>query len=193
MFCGRCGQENPDDARFCKACGNQMPSLQAAGITTPLTPGPALATAAPNAQPALNIAALPTSEFGGFWMRFVAWILDLLIVSILGAVLGGVLNLARSEPGPAGGAGLLVAAGYQVAAPVLFGAHIGKLVFGYRLVTADGSRLTWGTSLLRYLCSYLSTLAVFIGYIVAGFDSRKQTWHDKIAGTYVVRAVHART
>lgn len=40
---------------------------------------------------------------------------------------------------------------------LIWGAHIGKRVFGYRIVTADGKRLGWGTALLRYLCTYILT------------------------------------
>ncbi len=174
MFCGRCGTNNLDGAQFCQSCGAAMPAATAA---------------APAAQTG-DIRSLPTSEFGGFWMRFIAVIIDTVIVGVIGGIVGAMANVANASDA-ASGAGLLATAIYDVGAPVLWGAHIGKLVFGYRLVTADGQRLTVGTSFLRYLCTYLSAAVLLIGYITAAFDSRKQAWHDKIAGTYVVRAQHA--
>jgi uncharacterized RDD family membrane protein YckC len=40
----------------------------------------------------------------------------------------------------------------------------------------------------RYLCYYVSSLLLGLGFIWVGFDSRKQGWHDKLAGTVVIRA-----
>jgi len=174
MFCGRCGTNNPDVAQFCQSCGASLP---AAGVA-----------AAP--APSGDIRSLPTTAFGGFWMRFIAVIIDTVILGGIGGIAGAIVAFTGSDDA-ASGAGVLATVVYDVGAPVLWGAHVGKLVFGYRLVTADGKRLTVGTAFLRYLCTYLSAIVFLIGYITAAFDSRKQAWHDKIAGTYVVRAQHA--
>lgn len=194
MFCGQCGQENPNEARFCQNCGRPLPAADVLAGGPPMPPAPTAApmAAAPLATPlaADEIRALPASEFGGFWMRFAAQIIDWLIMGIVGGIAGGIVHSAGGGAGD--GVSFLVSAAYEIAAPVVWGAHVGKLVFGYRLVTADGRRLTLATAVLRYFATYLSFLALFLGFITAAFDSRKQGWHDKIAGTYVVRAQHAR-
>ena len=192
MFCGQCGQENPNEARFCQNCGRPLPAADVVNGSPPVPAAPAVPSH-PTAMPAAageDIRTLPGSEFGGFWMRFVARIIDWLIMGIVGGIAGGIVHSAGGGAGD--GASFLVSAAYEIGAPVVWGAHVGKLVFGYRLVTADGRRLTLATAVLRYFATYLSFLAPFLGFITAAFDSRKQGWHDKIAGTYVVRAQHAR-
>jgi uncharacterized RDD family membrane protein YckC len=68
------------------------------------------------------------------------------------------------------------------------GATIGKKVFGMRVVTADGQNIGFGRSLLRHTVGYfVSGLFFGLGFLWIGFDPHKQGWHDKIAGTYVVR------
>ena len=69
------------------------------------------------------------------------------------------------------------------------GATVGKKVFGMRVVTADGQKIGFGRSLLRHTVGYFVSGIVFgLGFIWIGFDPHKQGWHDKIAGTYVVRS-----
>jgi len=55
----------------------------------------------------------------------------------------------------------------------------------------DGSRISFGKAVLRFL-GYLVNGVVFnLGYMWAGWDPEKQGWHDKIAGTFVVRPLAA--
>lgn len=69
------------------------------------------------------------------------------------------------------------------------GATVGKKVFGMKVVREDGAPIGFGRSLLRHTVGYWVSAAVFgLGFIWIGFDPHKQGWHDKIAGTYVVRA-----
>ena len=55
------------------------------------------------------------------------------------------------------------------------------------MIKTDGSDLELGSAVLRYVGLFISTLVIFIGVIWAAFDPNKQGWHDKIAGTYVVK------
>ncbi|MGH2489765.1 MAG: RDD family protein [Candidatus Limnocylindria bacterium] len=64
----------------------------------------------------------------------------------------------------------------------------GMMLFGLRVARdTDGAKPGLARSLLRYVGYVLSWVALFIGFIWVAFDSRKQGWHDKIAGTVVVR------
>ncbi|MEZ4503209.1 MAG: RDD family protein [Dehalococcoidia bacterium] len=67
------------------------------------------------------------------------------------------------------------------------GVSIGKLAAGARIVRADGSRPGIGRGLLRTAVALVSGYVFFLGYLWAFWDARRQTWHDKAAGTYVVR------
>ena len=50
---------------------------------------------------------------------------------------------------------------------------------------ADGSPITPGAAVLRYIGTYISRLILFIGYIMVAFDPQKRGLHDRIAGTVV--------
>jgi uncharacterized RDD family membrane protein YckC len=68
------------------------------------------------------------------------------------------------------------------------GGTLGQLALGIQVRReADGRRIGLGTALLRYIGYLISTWALYIGLIWAAFDRRKQGWHDKIAGTVVIR------
>src|SRR3954471_2396157 len=64
IFCAACGAHNAPDARFCQTCGQAMSSMQAL---------PASA----------SIAAYASHPYGGFWLRLLAWIIDVIIVDIV--------------------------------------------------------------------------------------------------------------
>jgi uncharacterized RDD family membrane protein YckC len=68
------------------------------------------------------------------------------------------------------------------------GATLGRRLVGIRVVDADtGEPLKPGQALIRYVGYIISGLPIFIGFIWAAFDSRKQGWMDKLAGTQVVK------
>jgi uncharacterized RDD family membrane protein YckC len=51
----------------------------------------------------------------------------------------------------------------------------------------DGRSINFPIALVRALSAFLSAAAAFIGFFWAGWSADKQSWHDKIAGTYVVK------
>jgi uncharacterized RDD family membrane protein YckC len=55
------------------------------------------------------------------------------------------------------------------------------------VVRTDGSNLDIGQALIRYVGFVISGICLGIGFIWAAFDPNKQGWHDKIAGTYVIK------
>ena len=78
---------------------------------------------------------------------------------------------------------------YATIATVYFGGTIGKRIMGLKVVNADGSAPTLNTYILRYVVGYpISAVFMMLGFIWAFFNIQHQTWHDKIAHTYVVRA-----
>jgi uncharacterized RDD family membrane protein YckC len=64
----------------------------------------------------------------------------------------------------------------------------GKMLLKLRVVDAKTlGPLTPGQAIGRYLGYYVSILGLMLGFIWVGFDPRKQGWHDKLAGTLVIR------
>ena len=67
------------------------------------------------------------------------------------------------------------------------GQTIGKLAMGIRVVSVGGQPVSVGMSFARAAMKIISGLVLLLGYLWMLWDPNKQTWHDKVAGTYVVR------
>lgn len=120
-----------------------------------------------------------TPLYAGFWIRFLAYIIDGILLSVVSSVLFS---------GPAySDFGYLVTALYFGGFWMWKAATPGGMLLGLKVVSVDGSPLTAKTVLLRLVGCLLSTVALGIGFIWAGFDTQKQGWQDKIAKTYVVK------
>lgn len=71
---------------------------------------------------------------------------------------------------------------------VTYGQTPGKMMFRIRVIQMDGYPNGWKTVILREIFGRIVSMIVFcLGYIWVAFDFRKQGWHDKIAGTYVIK------
>lgn len=148
-------------------------------------------------QPAPMAYPAPASAYGGFWIRAVAYIIDAIILGIVGGILSAPFGVNYSDAlttAPAassrmaGGIDLVLSLLYFAGMWSYMGATLGQRIFGLRVVDAvTGARLTVGKAALRWLGLLLAFFACFIGVIWVAFDSHKQGWADKIAGTYVVR------
>jgi uncharacterized RDD family membrane protein YckC len=69
----------------------------------------------------------------------------------------------------------------------LKGTTIGGVLCGLQVVRLDGRPVDWGTSIVRALSCFLSLVVLGLGFIWIAIDRDRQAWHDKIAGTVVVR------
>lgn len=68
------------------------------------------------------------------------------------------------------------------------GQTFGKSMLGIRVVGKDGKKLNVGKAILRYIGYLISGIVLSLGFLWVLFDGKRQGWHDKIAGTYVVEA-----
>ncbi len=134
-------------------------------------------------------------EYVGFWLRVGAALIDTLLVSfllvpVLTAIYGKEYWL--SDAVLHGPADLLVNWVLPGVAVILFWVYRqatpGKMAIGARIVDArTGGKPTARQLVIRYLGYYVSMLPLFLGILWVAFDPRKQGWHDKLAGTVVVR------
>jgi uncharacterized RDD family membrane protein YckC len=138
--------------------------------------------------------------YAGFWIRFLARLIDsmLLYIVILPVTFLAVgmraFDPSRQELDPTFllTQGILMlfnislAAAYEVWFLANYSATPGKMAIGKKVIVADGSRITYGRALARYLASYISYFTLLIGYIMAAFDDEKRTLHDRICDTRVV-------
>jgi uncharacterized RDD family membrane protein YckC len=82
---------------------------------------------------------------------------------------------------------LLVLAIYGAVMWKLRGSTVGGIIFDLEVVRLDGRPVDWETAIVRALGCFLSLAVAGLGFIWIAFDGANQTWHDKIAGTVVVR------
>ncbi|MBI2590329.1 MAG: RDD family protein [Candidatus Blackburnbacteria bacterium] len=135
-------------------------------------------------------------KYVGFGRRFVAWILDAIILGvvgwIVGLLLGGVLgfqNTATTLVSIGNLISLVIWIGYAVFYQASVGQTLGKKVMGIKVVDAQGKTPNMLTFFLREIVGKMvSGIILGIGYLMVLWDSRKQALHDKIASTYVVKA-----
>ncbi|HEX9494973.1 MAG TPA: RDD family protein [Candidatus Limnocylindria bacterium] len=137
---------------------------------------------------AVTANTYPTTEKIGFWTRALATIIDVIVISIVNAILGAILFGGDQTRGS--GLNLLLGLAYYLYfwSSYGHGQTLGKRALSIRVVKTDGSELTLVDALIRYVGLILSVICVFIGVIWVAFDANKQGWHDKIAKTYVVKA-----
>jgi uncharacterized RDD family membrane protein YckC len=82
---------------------------------------------------------------------------------------------------------LFLSSTYFVFLQGLAGQTIGKMLFGIRVIRDDGESPGPWEAFVRWLGYFISTFFIFVGFVWAIFDSKGQAWHDKFAGTYVVK------
>jgi uncharacterized RDD family membrane protein YckC/Flp pilus assembly protein TadD len=156
---------------------------------------------------------VPTSTpqpfiFASFKRRLVAYLIDLMFIFISQQIVFEILGLGSfskvmsaqtvaqlsTVQQPTTQLGIFVVSSIISFAYYAFyyvsreGATPGKKILGIKLVRADGAPVTYGVVLGRFLMSIISGLCLSLGYIWAAFDQKHQTWHDKVANTYVVNS-----
>jgi uncharacterized RDD family membrane protein YckC len=207
MFCSRCGRQVVEGNRFCQVCGQEVGAAVTASPTAPSVLAPPTAASPRTSAP----------PYAGFWVRFAAYLIDGLILSIpfgvvvviLISMLGGLgvmmhRNLATSgDPGAAAAffgpmfmvffLGML---GFVILQWLYFAgmesserqATFGKSVMSLRVTNSEGQRISFGHATGRFFAKIVSGLVpLAIGYIMAAFTEKKQALHDLIAGTLVLR------
>jgi len=140
---------------------------------------------------------------GGFWRRFFAFEVDLLLLVLLLAIFVVAGFIAADWGAGEGGMSLLRKA--QVIVTLIFplavvlgivyfsffhaawGQTIGKMIFRVRVLQTSGQPLTFPLALLRTFAYLISAIPAFLGFIWMGFTSGKRAWHDLLSGTIVVR------
>lgn len=135
-------------------------------------------------------AIVQTHRYAGFWIRVGAYLVDAILLGIVGSVLGsnaqygpnGYDQLSRSRDL----SGVLNLVYFVAFWTYNGGQTVGNRLLGLRVVKIDGTPVTLGTALVRWIGLVISFVVVLLGVIWVGFDPKKQGWHDKMAGTVVV-------
>lgn len=137
-------------------------------------------------------------EYGGFWVRVGAAVIDtLLVICITFPLLVAIYGWSyfdMSQTGfVAGMADFLISWVAPAVAVIAFWltrqATPGKMALSLRVVDAKtGNAMSVGQSIGRYLAYFVSMIPLGLGLVWVAFDPKKQGWHDKLAGTVVIRS-----
>lgn len=201
MYCTKCGAGLAQGAAFCSVCG------QTVAGTTPTVAGVPVVSAG-GAWP-----ARPVLPYAGFWLRFVAYIIDgfvvgagfIAIIVVLAMVTGlgsAVSHIHSGEDigeafalvGVASiflGIGIAIVGGWLYFAMMessSWQATLGKKALGIEVTDMAGRRISFGRASGRHFSKIITNLIpFFIGWILAGITERKQALHDMIASCLVLR------
>lgn len=179
----------------------------AAPVASPVPPPPSASEPVP--APLESIPAPPPPSpapaplgvepvRAGFWIRFLALLIDLILVAFVLHLAARVIEFAWNGFADAIGAyefhvNVDCPAAFftllAVYAAVLWrwrGTTIGGAICNLHVVRLDGRPVDWPTAIVRALGCFPSILVVGLGFMWVAFDPERQSWHDKIAGTVVV-------
>ncbi len=153
--------------------------------------------------------------YAGFWLRFVAYIIDSIIIGtvywVMSIPIFAIFGISQanemqnienmSEAEAMGMFGTIMALSgattflitiiailyWSLMESSKYQATVGKIALGLKVTDMDGKNLDFVKALVRNLCKIISSMIMGIGYIMAGFTEKKQGLHDIIANTLVVK------
>ncbi|HEV2224430.1 MAG TPA: RDD family protein [Candidatus Acidoferrales bacterium] len=200
MFCSNCGTANADGSAFCIQCGRPLAIAVPAAVVA--APFPAVATG-------------PQLYYAGFWLRFVAYLIDMVILVFAEFVLAvilifgtGVISVIRrlpENPTPDEiftGTVIFAIVMFVVGMTVLVWLYyawmesspsqgtLGKMALGLIVTDMQYRPVSFARASGRFFAKFITGLIpLWIGYIMAGFTAKKQALHDMIASCLVLRKI----
>lgn len=200
MYCTKCGAGLAQGAVFCSVCGQT-------------TGGPTTVAGVPVVSAGGAWPAGPVLPYAGFWLRFVAYIIDgfvlgagfIAIIVVLAMVTGLGSAVSRIHSGEdigeafalLGVASIFLGIGIAIVGGWLYfammessswQATLGKRALSIEVTDMAGQRISFGRASGRHFGKIITNLIPFaIGWILAGVTEKKQALHDMIASCLVVR------
>jgi uncharacterized RDD family membrane protein YckC len=203
MFCPKCGKETDASGKFCQWCGSDIEAV---------APRAVMKTEPEEEEEETSL----TGNYAGLGRRFFAFIIDAIILLIFIAVAATFFNLvqgikyfyyitvqrapiyALTEAGTTDAAINPIIASLGVLfiiIPWLYFAGFecsrgqatpGKTLLGLVVTDREGNRISFARATLRHVAKFISTIIIFIGFIMIGLTRKHQGLHDRIAGCLVL-------
>jgi uncharacterized RDD family membrane protein YckC len=146
-----------------------------------------------------GVVARSDMRYAGFWIRFLALFIDGILMQVVNLIIGLPFIIPAVMDGENFGVAMgdvpaymnlaifAIGIAYMVFFVGRYGGTPGKLALGLRIVNEDGEKISYLRAFCRYLASFLSSLILGIGYLMAAFDGEKRALHDRICSTRVIR------
>jgi len=169
-YCKYCGKEIKDTAKFCNFCGRDLSKIGENDIKN-----------------VLPIKTTHLLEYGNFWSRAGAYMIDLFLIFVLLVIfyilLGEWSKFLDSI------LWILAIVGYHTSFLSVYSSTPGKMLFGLKVQDeADSDKLSFKKSLTRTLSYFVSAILLGIGFLKVAFDKDKhKALHDDIAKTVVTQ------
>ena len=154
--------------------------LAMAAVEPEVVAEPDLGAESPHDGTLRSLLSLPR---GPFIDRLAAFVLDFILIVIVAQA----LDLDRGFDAPLGRIGLLLAVAYHVGFWTWKQTTLGGIICNLRLVRTDGQPLQFSEALVRGLTGIFSLAVAGLGFLWILRDPERQAWHDRVAGTYVVK------
>ncbi len=132
--------------------------------------------------------AATTKNYAGFGIRLVAYLIDVVVIILANVVIQLVFKAGNMETAGAA-ASMLIGWGYLMYFTATTGQTLGKKAMNIKVVRLDnGKTLDYMGAFLREIVGrFISGIVLLLGYLWVIGDEKKQGWHDKIAGTVVIK------
>lgn len=183
--------------RFCTSCGNRFPAADLALFGDSAVCAACKPAYVQRLRQGMTSTAPPLFHYAGFWIRFIAYIIDSIflqaarfLITIPFGLEGffrplrpGIWNLYFSS---ASLVGMVMGIAYYVVFWTQYQATPGKMVFGLKVVNTEGGTISTGQAIGRYFAYILDSIIIFIGFMMIGWDEQKRALHDRLCGTRVI-------
>jgi uncharacterized RDD family membrane protein YckC len=191
------------DSSFCSECGRPFPAAQLVALGN--------ANVCAQCKPIYlqrvreGGQAIGAVRYAGFWIRFVAYVIDLIILGFVQAIIMiplamlGVGSAVAISQGNIPNIGAIIAAysviilvsvAISITYEVYFiskkGATLGKMALGLKVIRPDNRPIPAGLAAGRYLSKIISGMIFYVGFMMAGWDEQKRSLHDRICDTRVI-------
>jgi uncharacterized RDD family membrane protein YckC len=160
--CPHCGEQILTHANYCGICG---------------------AFIVPNSSEEVRVVPVE-SQPAGFWIRFLARLIDELFVTLMFGLLISIIGVNDISTF------ILIILNFSYFAIMTNarGQTLGKRALGIQVVDSHGNIPHLRTVLVREIpCKILSALPLYLGYAWTGWDINKRAWHDHLAKTFVIK------
>jgi uncharacterized RDD family membrane protein YckC len=196
MHCRTCGKEIADNAAVCVHCDAKPLAGDKYCPTCGITTGPKAEYCIKCGTNLVEASAKNAFEYAGFWRRFVAVIIDGLLLNITGHFVFGkfgvpFLFFTKVNPSVIGKFSFsYIVLGwiyYTLMESSSLQATLGKMALSIIVTDFEGKRISFARATGRHFAKIISGIILYIGFIMAGFTAKKQALHDIIANCLVIK------